>query len=258
MTDQELLALDQMGFIPGPNEDEASFLARIDQVKEKFHKGQWIPTAHWDWVREFLGGLFNVKPLYICAFYSNRSLTPWQGAASWIEGKTLHSIQLRKGLKKGSYLKIYKREEILAHEAVHAMRSGFDENRYEEFFAYMTSESKWRKILGPILQRPWEAWPFLICLSAAIFWPPIYWGATLWAFLGFTRLIRRHCTLKKAAAVIHDQVQDPRKTRAILFRLTDAEIEQLSRRETLSEDNSLRWRIIRSYFKETYGKENCC
>src|SRR5690242_3783438 len=104
LTDSELLTLDQMGFIPGPNESEEGFFKRVETAKEKFAKGKWIPESHWDWVRESLDTLFYVKPLYICAFYSNRSLTPWQGAAAWIEGRELSSIQLREKLKKGSYL----------------------------------------------------------------------------------------------------------------------------------------------------------
>lgn len=257
MTDWELLALDRDGFIPGPGEDEASFLTRVEKVKENFQKGSWIPSAHWDWVREYLDRMFNVKPLYICAFYSNRSLMPWQGAACWIEGRALSSIQLREGLKKGSYLGIYSREEILAHEAVHAARSGFAENRCEEFFAYMTSEKKWRKVLGPILQRPWEAWPFLIGVVGGIIWPVCFLGAAFWSALGFCRLIRQHRQLKRAGDRLLARVGDARKARAILFRLTDEEIQKFSRGVNIEEgQNCLRWRVIRSYLKESYGTES--
>ncbi len=266
MTDQELLALDKRGLIPGPKEDEDSFLARVALVKESFEKGEWIPESHWDWVREYLQEMFNVKPLYICAFYSNRGLTPWQGAASWIEGKRLHAIQLRTGLKKGAYLGIYRREEILAHEAVHAARSGFDENRCEEFFAYMTSEKKWRRVLGPIVQRPWEVWPFLGALIGGMIWPVCYWGAAIWSGIGFFRLIRQHRVLKKAAAQIFKRTADARKARAILFRLTDAEIEAFSKGEEIENyaqrQTCLRWRIIRAYLapdlREAYGQESRC
>jgi len=260
MTDQELLALDKMGLIPGPGEGEQAFLARVAQSRKNFEKGEWIPESHWDWVREYLHQMFHVKPLYICAFYSNRRLAPWQGAATWIEGRTLNSIQLRENLKKGSYLGIYTREEILAHEAVHAVRSGFEENRYEEFFAYMTSEKKWRRVLGPILQNPWEAWPFLAATLGGVIWPICYWGAAIWAGIGFFRLIRQHQRLKKAAARILEQVKDPRTTRAVLFRLSDEEIGAFSKGEEIREyaekQTCLRWRIIRKYLKEAYGQEN--
>jgi hypothetical protein len=257
MTDPDLLALDKIGFIPGPGENEESFLARVERAKNNFQKGGWIPPAHWDWVREYLEQMYNVKPLYICAFYSNQSLAPWQGAAAWIDGRTLSSIQLRTGLKKGTYLGIYSREEILAHEAVHAVRSGFNENRYEEFFAYMTSEKRWRRVLGPILQRPWEAWPFLLCSLVGVFWPIGYLGAALWASLGFARLSKQHWRLKRAAATIFKQTGDARRTRAILFRLTDEEIKGFSKGMDIElfaqKQTCLRWRVIRNYLFEKEG-----
>lgn len=262
MTDGELFALDKDGFLPGPGENEEHFLVRVKRTKEKFEKEGWIPPSHWDWVREYLDEVFDVKPLYICAFYSNRSLVPWQAAASWIEGRELHSVQLREGLKKGTYLGIYGREEILAHEAVHAVRSAFNEDRCEEFFAYMTSEKKWRRVLGPILQRPWEAWPFLLCILSGVLWPVCFLGAAIWSGIGFCRLIKQHLRLRLAARRVGEVVQDARKTRAILFRLTDDEIEKFSKGEKIEEyaqrQNCLRWRVIKHYLKEVYGAENHC
>jgi hypothetical protein len=247
MTDAELIALDKSGFIPGPGEKEAPFRARIEKAKKKYNQGSWLPPAHWNWVHEHLDSLFNVKPLYICAFYSNKRLTPWQGAASWIEGRSLHSIQLRDALKKGSYLGLYSREEILAHEAVHAARSGFEESRYEEFFAYMTSSAKWRRVLGPILQKPWEAWPFLIFLTAGIFFPGAFLGAAVWLGLGFIRLIRGHRTLNLAAERLIKIGGDSRVARSILFRLTDEEIGKVARGEKIEGDASLRWNLINAF-----------
>jgi hypothetical protein len=250
MTDWELMALDQDGFVPGPGEDENSFLTRVERVKKNFLEGNWIPESHWSWVREYLGGLFNVKPLYICAFYSNKNLAPWQGAASWIEGRALHSIQLREGMRKGRYLGIYSREEILAHEAVHAARSGFEESRFEEFFAYMTAEKRWRRVLGPLVRRPWEIYPFLIGALAGAVWPACYLLCALWAGIGFWRLIRGHLCLSRAAK----RLANPR---AVLFRLTDREIEALAKGLDIENyakgQTCLRWRIIRMYLRGAYG-----
>lgn len=255
MTDRDLLALDQIGFIPGPEEEEKDFLHRVAQSKARFGQGEWIPESHWHSVRESLYQIFNVKPLYICAFYSNRRLPPWQGGAAWVEGRSIHSVQLRKGLEKGPYLGLYRREEILAHEAIHAARSGFTNSRYEEFFAYMTSEKPWRRVLGPIVRRPWEAWPFLLLVTAGILWPASYLGAATWLTLGFGRLIRGHWRLRKAAAQIFEQTKDLQITRAVLLRLTDEEIEQFAEGidiESLAQKHTcLRWRILRNYLKGT-------
>jgi hypothetical protein len=253
MTDRDLLALDKIGFIPGPQENELDFLARVEKTKEKFNQGSWIPDAHWDWTREYLHQLFHVKPLYICAFYSNNRLPVWQGAAAWIDGSALDSIQLRVGLRKGSYLKIYKREEILAHEAVHAARCAFQESQFEEFFAYMTSENKFRRVLGPILRHPWEAWPFMICALGGVIWSGLYLGASVLIGVGFFRLIKRHLILKRASQHVFKVTGDAALTRAILFRLTDEEIKRFARGESIDQyaekQQCLRWRVILNYLK---------
>lgn len=258
MTDGELIALDKMGFLPGPGEKEGEFLARVERTKKKFEEGEWIPQAHWEWTREFLDELFHVKPLYICAYYSKKGLAPWQGAASWIEGRELHSIQLQPGLRKGCYLGLYGRGEILAHEAVHAARSGFEESGAEEFFAYMTSERRWRRVLGPLVQKPWEVWPFLLGCLGGVVWPISHVLTTLWIGVGFFRLIRQHRRLKRASDHVLKRVGDPRRARAVLFRLTDEEICAFAKGAPIAGDSSLRWRVIRHYLEEPDDSKSCC
>lgn len=272
MTDQELLLLNQEGFIPGPGEEEGDFLKRVEEGKKRFFEleGEWIPKAHWDWVSLHLKEMFDFTPCYLPAFYSNKNLAPWHGAASWILGRAVSAIQLREGLRKGSYLGLYKREEILGHEAVHAARSGFEESKNEEFFAYMTSEKKWRRVLGPILQRPIEAWPFVvgICVgmigeigAMGILAGIGYWTVAIWTGLGFGRLCWRHWRLRRSAEQILKQVGDARLVRAILMRLTDEEIKRFSKGERVEEyalrQNCLRWRLIRlAYLRRLCGSES--
>ena len=169
MTDQELLALNQKGFIPGPGETEADFTARVQAPPPvQFQSMEPIPSSHWDWVRHHLEELYDFRPDSLTAFYSNKKLAPWQGAASWIIASKpgpLCAVQLRTGFKKGNYLKLYSREEILAHEAVHAARCAFEEPDSEEYFAYFTSSARWRRVFGPIIRKPWEAAAFLAVLS---------------------------------------------------------------------------------------------
>lgn len=255
MTDLELLELNREGFIPGPFEFEEDFSKRVALVKKVFKIGEWIPASHWDWVKVSLGEFFDFEPNSLPAFYSNESLRLWQGAASWVEGKRIVSIQLRKALKRGSYLGIYKREGILAHEAVHAARSAFDEPENEEFFAYMTSEKKWHRVFGPIIRRPWEVWPFFIAMIGGAVFPAAYLGAAILAFIGFYRLIRQHRRLRLAMEKIVDVVIDKRIARAILFRLTDNEILMFSKGENIEDyrkkQRCLRWRLIGlAYFKK--------
>jgi hypothetical protein len=256
LPDSELLLLNQRGFIPGPSEKEEEFLNRIEHVKATFEEGGWIPRAHFDWVRSHLQEIYDFEPDCLPAFYSNRGLTFWQGAASWIEGRKIASVQLREGLRKGSYLG-YSRDEILAHEAVHAARSAFDEPAFEEFFAFLTSEKWWRRAFGPIVQRPWEVWGLFVGLLAALVSP---WGSfvgALWIGLGFLRLIRLHRKMRRAAKNLMAEVGSVKGTRAILVRLTDREIDLFSRGENLfayaKQQKCLRWRLIHLAYLSNIG-----
>lgn len=248
MTDTELLCLNARGFIPGPSETEEMFLQRAASLQKRCVEGMQIPRAHLDWMRLHLKEIFDFEPECLPVFYSNRSLRLWQGAAVWIEEGKLVSVQLREALREGSYWG-YRRDEILAHEAVHAARSAFEEPRTEEFFAYMVSEKWWRRACGPMIQRPWEAWPFLLGVTAGMFFPAANLGAAAWVGLGFLRLMRLHNRLRKAGRNLMRSVNDAKSARAILVRLTDKEIEQFAKGEDILAyaacQKCLRWRLIR-------------
>lgn len=239
MTDQELLALNAKGFIPGPGESEERFKDRVHMTPAQ---GQWV-SLH-------LKELFDFEPRSLNVVYSNRGLALWQGAACWIEDG-IPTLQLREAFLKGTYFGIYSREEILAHEAVHAARAAFEEPENEEFFAYASSEKKWRRVLGPVLKRPWEAWATLGVAAMGFFWPllPIFWLG--W---GFWRLIRQHRRLAVAARVLQGRLKDQKKVRAVLFRLTDQEIRELAKGRYPEEDQTLRWRLIRLAYFDTVNQ----
>lgn len=258
MTDQELFELNRRGFIPGPGEKEEAFLQRVNAAQKFFSNPpapfdhmEKVPEPHWDWVRHYLKDCYDFEPSSLVAYYSNRKLAPWQGAASWVlelSPGPLCAVQLRKGFSKGSYLGLYSRDEVLAHEAVHAARCAFNEPASEEFFAYATSSAKWRRKLGPILKRPWEALLFFAALGAGAFWGN-FLPAALLASFAFFRLNRQHLRLKKASFALAKMAQDARAARSLLLRLTDREIDLLAAKKTLQDDGSLRFRIIRSYMK---------
>ena len=175
----------------------------------------------------------------------------WQGAVCWIE-EGLPVLQLREGFQKGHYLGLYRREEVLAHEAVHAARAAFEEPENEEFFAFAVSAVRWRRVLGPIVRRPWEVWLLMGGGLAGALWDGFTWIGAGILGVGFWRLIRQHRRLKKAAATAMKRLGDKKKVRAVLFRLTDQEIRKMARGEWVEGDDTLRWRLIRkAYIKET-------
>lgn len=250
MTDQELLDLNALGFIPGPGETEEAFSQRISATQNSFLEKEPIPRAHWEWSRHHLKELFGFQPDSLIAFYSNKGLAPWQAAVCWIDEKNTPQLQLREGFRKGHFLRLYSREETLSHEAIHAARSAFNEPENEEFFAYATSEKKWRQVLGPLVKNPWEVWVFLAALLTALFWE---WGnlvPLLCITFGFYRLIRQHRRRAKAAKTLLLQLSDKKTVRSVLFRLTDAEIRHLAKGREILGDDSVRWRLIRlAYFQ---------
>jgi len=246
MTDQELLDFNAHGFIPGPNESEEAFLGRVEQIKGK----EALPKAHWEWPRLQLKELFDFEPDSLSAYYSNKKLAPWQGAVCWIGEDNVPTLQLREGFKKGSYLKLYSRGEILAHESAHAARSAFDEPKFEEFFAYATAPRKWIRVLGPLFQRSWEPWILLITLASGFFFEFGWLLTAGWLLAAFLRLICGHICLSNAFAQIMGKVKDIKKARSVLFRLTDEEIKQLSKGKWSEGDQTLRWRLIKLYLGE--------
>lgn len=261
MEDATLLELSEQGFIPGPQETEEAFIARIERMKSAYEsQTERLPQAHWDWVKLHLESRFGFQPTFVTAFYSDAHLTPWQGAAIWLEENGFPLIQLRTALRKGSYLGLYRREEILAHEAVHAARAAFLQSRFEEFFAYMTAENRVRQVLGPIIDRPWEVWPFIICLGSGSLaslgigtWEGAdlisllsYLLAFVWLGLGLIRLIRGHWLLQKASQQLIQMGCSDSLARTVLFRLTDEEIQKLAKGEPILKRDSLRERLVRS------------
>jgi hypothetical protein len=243
MTDQELLFYNQRGFIPGPHETEERFIRRV-QAAEKGGEAS-IPPAHWEWVRHHLRELFDFEPASITAFYSNKNLAPWQGAACWVEEGNVR-LQLREAFRKGSYLGLYTREEVLAHEAIHAARAAFEEPENEELFAYAAAEKKWHRLLGPIVKRPWEVWAFIGLIGAGLVWEELFFLGTLWTSLGLGRLWKQQRRLQRATRfLVRSSLCKEKEARAILFRLTDEEIRELGKEKMPQGDDSLRWRLIR-------------
>lgn len=233
-TDQELQALDAQGFFPGPTEEAAHFAQRASGVQRLGN----------EWVDKQLLRLYGFKPKGLEIEYSDQGMAPWHGAFTWVweeEGVARYRVQLRERLRdKGVCCGgLYSLEEILAHEAVHAARVAFPDSWVEEHLAYATSTRWLPRFLGPLVRRPREVWGLL----GAVLFSAIDGGAIascgLLALL--IRLARERVLLRRA---------EKKGGRALLLRLTGAEIAQLARKGTTLNDlpidrNSLRWRLIR-------------
>jgi len=266
----------EKGFIPGPKETEKQFLARAEALNHFFSNppenlDHFLTDGDWDSARETTKHLFGFSPDWIVAYYSDARLTFFQGAATWIKSYNqirIPVIQLKEKFETGSLHRLYRREEVLAHEAVHAARMQFDEPIFEEFFAYKTSPHGWRRFFGPIFQRPWEAYLFIVLLLIPLgleisrfFYPDISPHFVYLPFIFFAILLLRLTTLHVILAIalrrLTGYLKSPERRLAAALCLTDREIFRVASlpkkklEKFLKKEHTLRWKLLRdSYFKK--------
>lgn len=167
--------------------------------------------------------LYGVHLNCIPVTYRKKGLRFWEAGALTIyqtaDGLRLPLLQLKKI-----------DPELIAHELVHFIRKDMDEMRFEEFFAYRTSTSKWRAWWGPIFRKPIDVWIFLGASLSSLIHPlcsllPIFW------FLFKTVLLARDHRLLKIAAASLKQTHPQDDPYHRLIHLTDAQILALTSRQ---------------------------
>jgi hypothetical protein len=166
------------GFLKGPCETEEAFALRIQNL-------QPVADASWAKAQARTRELFGFAIDWVPLEYSNKKLPFWEGAATWISKNGPPRIQMREAFRKGKYLG-YSRDEILAHESVHAARMAFDEPQFEEILAYQTSKSLLRRFLGPLFRRTGESALFMVAIFLSLF----FWPALLLPAYFLLRLLR--------------------------------------------------------------------
>ncbi len=262
-TIEELIELNRQGFIAGPLETEDQFKKRVELTKEVYQfpqklnanititKDNKIKKPFWSWTKAQLKNFYDFSPEYFLGYFNNKNLRFFEGAATWqIEQDSKKTpipiLQVKKGLKKGSYFSIYQIEEILSHEAVHAARAAFSEPKFEEHLAYLTSSSIFRRILGPIFQSPKESLIFVVLLGLTLFFQTLAFidsfffplfsfcsiSCFIYAIWGLKRLFWRRWVLLRAKKKLKIILKDSKKAQYVLLRLTDKEIQNFSRWKT--------------------------
>ncbi len=209
------------GLIPGPNENEEDFRNRVLAAQQ---------------LSSGVVELYNISPDWVEVIESDRGLMPWHGAVMMTDGSKA-ALQVRRRLPWG-----YDRAELIAHELAHAGRCAFDEPLFEEFFAYQLSKRRWRRILGPIICRPWEVWTLMGAMLAGAWLPAIPLALVV---IGFTRLGWRHRQLRRCVRWLYSKVGS--RAWSVAYRLTDREVVAAAR-SRLKGDGSLRWQMLRSVY----------
>lgn len=279
----------RQGFIPGPDETEQAYHDRIVFCQNleqhlKDIEGAALPfefndDQSQDTLKEALPltqSLYGIVPEWVPIFFSNYQLAPWHGGCAWIfqltdKTPTSAFLQLRAKFRCSStFLRIYHRKELIAHETAHVGRMLYQEPKFEEFFAYQSSSSSWRKWMGPIVQSSKESFFFIFLLGVVVLsdLALISLGpqATLIALgikllplifiaLAFTRLTYRHGTLKKCLQKL-TSLFPPDQARHLCYRLRDSEIQLFSKSTPVEiqkfiknqADLSFRWLFFKTIY----------
>lgn len=292
MNDDELLKYNHLGLIPGPEENSEDFFKRAQycfalrnsfQTKlldnapfsEENRASDEILKAPFEKTKY----LYDIAPAWIPVFFSNYKLSFWHGGCAWIFQENDNTplgafFQLRQAFKNSpTYLKIYKRDDLVAHELSHVGRMMFEEPRFEEILAYRSESSRFRRYFGPIMQSSWESALFVIFLFILVLLDlslyeilsPSLYQSLMWLKLvpfgmivyASARLWRRQRQFKRCFQNLKTILDDEKNANAVIYRLTDQEIidlSALSLKEMIiyvneQKTKSLRWRLIHlAYF----------
>ena len=279
--------LDSHGLIAAPGETLESFAARIDELlrtrarfdlctddgtgadsleAEVGFKVGTVEPIEAELMAEAADKtekLFGFRADWVPAFFPTRGLGLLWGGCTVITDSGFPVFFLRRGFRARPKWFIYRRDELLAHELCHAVRGCLEDEPYEEHFAYMTSDSTFRRWSGNCFRREWDAIIFLIpvvlLLLAQIvvytgllnlpIWPFWIIAFAFPAFLIVRNIPDRRTFFAARAKLEKAGFANPD---AALFRMTSDEIRTLARTpdgqiESYLENKSaaeLRWQIL--------------
>lgn len=283
----------EQGFFPGAEESEVAFQERVSfcqNLEENLRKlaNNQLPfetnNSHSKEILEqtlsLTKTLYGIQPRWVPLFFGNYQLAPWHGGCAWIfqindNTPTSAFLQLRSHFRnRSTFLGIYHRNELIAHELSHVGRMLYQEPQFEEFFAYQSSPSSWRRWMGPIVQSSKESFYFILLLGFVIMvdFALLFSASNISEFAWWTRflplivlilalgrLTYRHHILKRCLKQLQVLVS-PLQAKHLLYRLLDHEIKLFSRlsHEKIENfikqaaDQSFRWRFLKTiYFKSS-------
>lgn len=181
----EILELDACGFLAAPGETREDYLRRVEKLKSdcgavtnlppdgkqlsqlvEFPVGQIEPLAHdiMDEAAEKTVPLFGFRADWAPAYFPQKGLGFLWGGCTVETENGVPIFFLRKSFSKRRKWFIYGRDELLAHELCHSVRTPLKDDDYEEHFAYMTSTNAFRRKAGNCFRSEWDAIFFLVPL----------------------------------------------------------------------------------------------
>lgn len=159
----------RQGIFALPHDTAESYAQKIDIL---LHPEKTLDHAS---ARELVKARFDIDPVWVPVGYAKDGLYPWEAGCLWHSEDPMDvpSIQLAPRFEHSfTYLGLYKRDEVLAHEYVHAVRASLCSSQFEELFAYLVSLDSSRSclrylrtFLGPIFEKPIESLLFVVLMA---------------------------------------------------------------------------------------------
>ncbi|MGK5594353.1 MAG: hypothetical protein ACSNEK_03225 [Parachlamydiaceae bacterium] len=281
----EYLTYNEIGLVPGPGEEELAFNQRVryclglkkECIAQFLEGGK--PFVHQPISNEVLQSTqyyYGIQPSWVSIVYSDEQLALWHGGSAWIfqieeSAPTAAFLQLRSVFAhKNDYLCLLHKSELMTHELSHVGRMMFTEPKFEEMLAYQSSPSWLARNLGPLVQSSIESVVFVIVLMILILLdittlflnqPSLYLLAVWFKLVpvvmlgsAVLRLVLKKIAFKRCYQKVRMLCQSRQKTRAILYRLTDAEIIYFAKASLpaiqayIHSKNELRWQVIKKAY----------
>lgn len=260
---KELIDGNLRGVFIRPDDTEESYRQKIKAIK---CSALTVPC---------LSELYDIEAGAVVVKYQDEGLSFWEAGCTWME-EDLPWIQLKAQFEtKDTLFSLYNKQEILAHEYVHAARFPLGSKKFEEFFAYKVSKcfgANFRAFLGPLFENPLDAKILIFSLLfpfVGLFFTPLYFNFFLLAplsIIGFflSRLFIRFNTLRRCQKNLSGVVKYPLH---LMVRMTDDEIETISKMRAsrvyafLEEKSQLsfRWNFLfQCYVRNNFNKEFSC
>lgn len=279
-----LAELDCRGLTPAVDEDANAFADRLQLLNANFAKmskalsetGEYaveevsvdaasrIPKEIFTAPGKITEKLYGFKCDWVPGFFITPKFGLFGGCAYCFFPDFFALFIIRRSFQKRQKWLWYQRNELLAHELCHIARLGCGSEAFEEFFAYQTATTAFRRVLGGIFRSQFDVFLFLavtllqlVSQMARTFafpqwpaWPAWTLLAGVTAFL-LLRLRRDIGCYRRALAKLTHFYGSEATARMALFHSTDGELRELAKAESVSETlgkfagESLRWRIVK-------------
>ena len=282
-----LAAYDANGFLLGADESAEDFAKRIrlfqanrQKLEDALQKdgkydaegiivtpGDRIPNTLFAKIAEHTKRLYRFQIDWVPDFFIDPSFSLLFGGCAFCSYPDFFTMFIiRRTFKTQEKWLIYNRDELLAHELCHVARIALLSEEFEETFAYQTSSSSFRKLIGGIFRKQTDSFMFLgvtfILLFAQILRTQWIHTMPIWPFwslvgLVFAWLLIRHAFHCRRLGIAQRHIAElfgADNAFPVMFRCTDEELHRFAstKPQTLktwiSEQNSLRWQIIRKRF----------